>query len=175
MQRLSYPGISGNIPQITRSDDPGSGSRHGNAAGLPELTGGRSRLDRDTGERACLADGVSQRGIRIVRKEDLAHSAVGKCPAELLDYDRARLKAIVLEEGSPTSHVAIVARAIGIPLDMFPVMFAIGRMPGWIANWREVHLSPSPRIYRPRQIYVGPTLRSYTPIEQRVRVTTQHH
>ena len=66
-------------------NDPGSGSRHGNAAGLPELTGGRSRLDRDTGERACLADGVSQRGIRIVRKEDLAHSAVGKCPAELLD------------------------------------------------------------------------------------------
>ena len=73
-----------------RSDDPGSGSRHGNAAGLPELTGGRSRLDRDTGERACLADGVSQRGIRIVRKEDLAHSAVGKCPAELLDSDDPR-------------------------------------------------------------------------------------
>ena len=73
LQRLSYPGISGNIPQITRSDDPGSGSRHGNAAGLPELTGGRSRLDRDTGERACLADGVSQRGIRIIRKEDPDH------------------------------------------------------------------------------------------------------
>jgi citrate synthase len=72
-------------------------------------------------------------------------------------------------------YSGIIMRAIGIPLDMFPVMFAIGRMPGWIANWREVHLSPSPRIYRPRQIYVGPTLRSYTPLEQRVRGACQLH
>jgi citrate synthase len=50
---------------------------------------------------------------------------------------------------------------------MFPVIFAIGRMPGWIAHWREVHLSPNPRIYRPRQIYTGAALRHYLPIEQR--------
>ena len=49
-------------------------------------------------------------------------------------------------------------RAIGIPLDMFTVMFAIGRMPGWIANWKEVWEGQS-RIYRPRQVYVGPTER----------------
>jgi citrate synthase len=52
-------------------------------------------------------------------------------------------------------------------MSMFTVMFAIGRMPGWIANWREVHLSSNGRIYRPRQIYTGPTTRSYQPIDER--------
>ncbi|MGD8453427.1 MAG: citrate synthase [Phycisphaerae bacterium] len=64
-------------------------------------------------------------------------------------------------------YSGIIMRAIGIPLNMFTVMFAIGRMPGWIANWREVHLSPRARIYRPRQIYNGPTERHYVPLPQR--------
>jgi citrate synthase len=57
-------------------------------------------------------------------------------------------------------------RAIGIPVSMFTVMFAIGRMPGWIANWKEVWEGQS-RIYRPRQLYVGPTLREYVPVDER--------
>jgi citrate synthase len=64
-------------------------------------------------------------------------------------------------------YSGIIMRAIGIPLNMFTVMFAIGRVPGWIANWREVRLNPKARIYRPRQIYVGPTAREYTPISRR--------
>jgi citrate synthase len=64
-------------------------------------------------------------------------------------------------------YSGIILRAVGIPLNMFTVMFAIGRMPGWIANWREVHVAPQARIYRPRQIYTGPTIRSYVPIDQR--------
>jgi citrate synthase len=48
-----------------------------------------------------------------------------------------------------------ILRALGIPLNMFTVMFAIGRMPGWIANWKEIHEDPTTRIYRPRQVYVG--------------------
>lgn len=63
-------------------------------------------------------------------------------------------------------YSGILLRAIGIPVDMFTVLFAIGRMPGWIANWREMHVQ-SMRISRPRQIYTGETLRSYTPMEQR--------
>lgn len=63
-------------------------------------------------------------------------------------------------------YSGIVMRAIGIPVDMFPVMFAIGRMPGWIANYREV-LEASARIARPRQIYVGKGLNHYVPIESR--------
>ncbi len=58
-------------------------------------------------------------------------------------------------------YSGIIMRAIGIPLNMFTVIFAIGRMPGWIANWKEVHESPQARIYRPRQIYTGPTQQSY--------------
>lgn len=64
-------------------------------------------------------------------------------------------------------YSGIIMRAIGIPLDMFTVMFAIGRMPGWIANFKEVMEDPKGRISRPRQIYTGPTARAYVPREQR--------
>jgi len=63
-------------------------------------------------------------------------------------------------------YSGILLRAIGIPVDMFTVLFAIGRMPGWIANWREMHVQ-SLRISRPRQIYTGETLRSYVDIAKR--------
>jgi len=64
-------------------------------------------------------------------------------------------------------YSGIIMRALGIPVDMFTVFFAIGRTPGWIANWREVAANPKGRIYRPRQIYVGPTKRDYVPMELR--------
>lgn len=64
-------------------------------------------------------------------------------------------------------YSGIILRAIGIPLDMFTVMFAIGRTPGWIANWKEVHDNPGQRIYRPRQVYVGNTLSRWLPISER--------
>ncbi len=69
-------------------------------------------------------------------------------------------------------YSGIIMRAIGIPLDMFTVMFAIGRMPGWIANYKEVMEDPESRISRPRQIYTGPTQRDYLPIEQRPRLAS---
>jgi citrate synthase len=64
-------------------------------------------------------------------------------------------------------YSGIIMRAIGIPVDMFTVMFAIGRMPGWIANYKEVMEDPDSRISRPRQIYTGSTLRNYQPLQQR--------
>ncbi len=64
-------------------------------------------------------------------------------------------------------YSGIIMRAVGIPTEMFPVMFAIGRMPGWIANFKEILDDPKSRIYRPRQIYVGPTERSYVAIDER--------
>ena len=64
-------------------------------------------------------------------------------------------------------YSGIILRAMGIPLSMFTVMFAIGRIPGWIANWKELHDDPKSRIYRPRQIYTGNNIRDYTPIAQR--------
>jgi citrate synthase len=64
-------------------------------------------------------------------------------------------------------YSGIILRAIGIPTEMFTVIFAIGRLPGWIAHWREVRTNPAARIDRPRQIYTGPIVREYTPIAER--------
>jgi citrate synthase len=64
-------------------------------------------------------------------------------------------------------YSGIIMRAIGIPLEMFTVMFAIGRMPGWIANYREVMESPHGRIYRPRQIYTGANKSPYLSLKER--------
>ncbi len=64
-------------------------------------------------------------------------------------------------------YSGMIMRAIGIPVNMFTVMFAIGRLPGWIAHWREVRTNPEGRIDRPRQVYVGPTARTYVALEAR--------
>lgn len=64
-------------------------------------------------------------------------------------------------------YSGIILKAIGIPVEMFTVMFAIGRMPGWIANWKEIAENPKSRIHRPRQIYTGKNRREYVPIEKR--------
>ena len=64
-------------------------------------------------------------------------------------------------------YSGIIMRAIGIPTEMFTVIFAIGRMPGWIANFKEIMDESKTRIYRPRQIYTGSTLNHYLPLNQR--------
>jgi len=64
-------------------------------------------------------------------------------------------------------YSGLIYNAIGIPTSMFPVMFAIGRVPGWIAHWKEMRAFKPPRIGRPRQIYTGPTTRHYVPLEKR--------
>ncbi len=64
-------------------------------------------------------------------------------------------------------YSGMIMRAIGIPTDMFTVLFAIGRLPGWIAHWKEQHDDPASKIARPRQIYTGPVNRHYVPIDQR--------
>jgi citrate synthase len=61
----------------------------------------------------------------------------------------------------------VIYRALGIPVGMFTVLFAMGRLPGWIAHWVEMHQSPTKRIARPRQIYVGPTHRPFVPLRDR--------
>jgi citrate synthase len=64
-------------------------------------------------------------------------------------------------------YSGIIYKAIGIPVNMFTVMFTIGRLPGWIAQWLEMRHDPETRIARPRQIYTGPTLRDYVPLAER--------
>lgn len=64
-------------------------------------------------------------------------------------------------------YSGIIYRALGIPTDMFTVMFALGRMPGWISHWREMQNSPKSKIGRPRQIYTGSKIRDYVPLSKR--------
>ena len=64
-------------------------------------------------------------------------------------------------------YSGIIYQAIGIPVNMFTVMFALGRMPGWISQWMEMHADPHKRIGRPRQIYTGANERDYVPMNKR--------
>ena len=64
-------------------------------------------------------------------------------------------------------YSGIIYRALGFPTSMFTVLFAIGRLPGWIAHWKEMMEDPTTKIGRPRQIYTGATERNYVPMEER--------
>ncbi|GID50620.1 citrate synthase [Actinoplanes capillaceus] len=64
-------------------------------------------------------------------------------------------------------YTGLIYKAMGFPTDMFTVLFAIGRLPGWIAQWREMMTDPANKIGRPRQIYTGSPVRDFTPMDQR--------
>ena len=64
-------------------------------------------------------------------------------------------------------YSGILYKEMGIPVNMFTVMFAIGRMPGWLAQWKEMMDDPTSKIGRPRQIYTGATEREYVPLDKR--------
>jgi citrate synthase len=64
-------------------------------------------------------------------------------------------------------YSGIIYRAMGIPTNMFTVMFALGRLPGWIAHWKEMNEDPKTRINRPRQIYTGARQRAFVPLDRR--------
>jgi citrate synthase len=64
-------------------------------------------------------------------------------------------------------YSGVIYRAMGIPEQMFTVLFAMGRLPGWIAHWLEMHRSPGKKICRPRQVYTGPTIRPFVPLGKR--------
>jgi citrate synthase len=94
---------------------------------------------------------------------------------ELLDLAK-QLEAVALEDEffverklypNVDFYSGLIYRAMGFPTNMFPVLFALGRLPGWIAHWSEMADDPKTKIGRPRQIYTGPTERPYVPIDER--------
>jgi citrate synthase len=114
----------------------------------------RARILKDQAEKVLKLLGVNDPLLDIARKlEELALK-------DSYFVDRKLYPNVDFYSG-------IIMRAIGIPTNMFTVMFAIGRLPGWIAHWKEQHSDPSTRIARPRQVYTGPTQVDYVPIEQR--------
>jgi citrate synthase len=64
-------------------------------------------------------------------------------------------------------YSGLIYQALGLPVEMFPVLFAIGRTVGWLAQWQELLTDPEQRIARPRQIYLGSDQRDYIPLDQR--------
>jgi citrate synthase len=64
-------------------------------------------------------------------------------------------------------YSGIIYQAMGFPVDIYPVLFAIGRTPGWLAQWQEMLLDPEQKIARPRQVYTGADQRDYVPLQDR--------
>jgi citrate synthase len=104
-----------------------------------------------------------------------ADEIVGDTNDELLDI-ALKLEEIALTDDYFVSrklypnvdfYTGLIYRAMGFPTRMFTVLFAIGRLPGWIAQWREMMLDPATKIGRPRQIYTGETERAYLPMNER--------
>ncbi len=129
-----------------------------------KLMGFGHRVYKSFDPRAKILSAAAEKVLRELKAQD-----------PLLDLARG-LADIALEDSyfkdrnlypNVDFYSGIILRAIGIPLNMFTVMFAIGRMPGWIANWKEVNERQELGIYRPRQVYTGPTKRSYVPLESR--------
>jgi len=93
----------------------------------------------------------------------------------LLDIAK-RLEEVALEDPYFIDHnlypnvdfySGIVLRAISIPVNMFTMMFAIGRLPGWISQFKEAQLDSEQKLFRPRQVYIGDKVRHYVPIDER--------
>jgi citrate synthase len=111
---------------------------------------------------------------KVIKKiADLVFTVTGKNP--LLDI-ALELERIALEDEYFVSrklypnvdfYSGLIYQAMGFPVEMFPVLFAIGRTAGWIAQWEEMLLDPEQKIARPRQIYTGAPRRAYVPREQR--------
>jgi citrate synthase len=112
---------------------------------------------------------------RIMKK--VVHKVLEKSKQEdpLLEIAK-RLEELALKDPYLKDHQlypnvdfysGLFLRSLGIPLNMFTVMFAIGRLPGWISQWKESRDDPKWKLHRPRQIYVGQTEREYIPVEKR--------
>ncbi len=114
------------------------------------------------------------RCTEVKRATDEVLSALG-LSSELFDMAK-RLEEIALNDEyfierklypNVDFYTGLIYKALGFPTTMFTPLFALGRMPGWIAHWREMVRDPATRIGRPRQVYIGPVERRYVPMGQR--------
>ena len=64
-------------------------------------------------------------------------------------------------------YSGLIYQSMGLPMDLFPVLFAIGRTPGWLAQWEEMLTDPEQKIARPRQVYLGEDRRDFVPMNDR--------
>ena len=128
------------------------------------LMGFGHRIYKTYDPRARIAKAICS---QLVRK----HRITGPLGEVALELEAAALADPYFQERHLYPNVdfytGLIYRAIGFPKEMFTVLFALGRLPGWIAHWQEMRADPSQRIMRPGQYYVGPSRLPYVPIAKR--------
>lgn len=152
------------MEEIHRSGDDGSRFIEAAKRGETKLMGFGHRLYKTYDPRAKILKAAADKVLRVLKYKDplldIAMRLEEKARNDSYFVDRNLYPNVDFYSG-------IILKAIGMPLDMFTVIFAIGRMPGWIAHWREVAQNPKGRIVRPRQVYIGQTDRDYTRMRNR--------
>lgn len=140
---------------VARAKDPNDDFR---------LFGFGHRVYKNFDPRATIVKKIADEVLSALHKRD-----------ELLDI-ALELEAVALSDEyfierklypNVDFYSGLIYRAMGFPTNMFTVLFAMGRLPGWIANWKEMMESDKTKLNRPRQIYTGPTSRDYVPLEKR--------
>jgi len=152
------------LEEIHRSGDDGSRFIEAAKKGEAKLMGFGHRVYKNYDPRAKILGKSAESVLSKIGLDD-----------PLLDIAKHLEKAALEDEyfvkrklyPNVDFYSGILLKAIGIPVEMFTVMFAIGRIPGWVSNWKEIAENAKSRIHRPRQIYTGAKLRDFVPMDQR--------
>ncbi|MBO6102492.1 MAG: citrate synthase [Opitutales bacterium] len=148
------------LEEIHRSGDDGTKAIEAAKSGKRRLMGFGHRIYKTYDPRSVILKEAAKRVLRVVKSDDPILDIAQRLA------DKARDDDYFIERNlypNVDFYSGIIMKAIGMPTDMFTAMFAIGRMPGWIAHWKEVAERVKGRITRPRQIYQGEMGASYTP------------
>lgn len=160
------------LEDILKSGDDGTKFIERAKRGEAKLMGFGHRLYKTYDPRAKILRAAAERVLSVVKFRDplleIAQHLEEKARSDSYFIDRNLYPNVDFYSG-------IILKAIGMPLDMFTVMFAIGRMPGWIAHWREVASNDKGRIVRPRQVYVGMGTRDYIKMRNRAGETSSDY
>ena len=152
------------LDHIHKSGDDGSKFVESAKEGKARLMGFGHRVYKNYDPRAKILGEMCEKVFKVLGRKDplldIARHLEEKALNDAYFIERKLYPNVDFYSG-------IILRAIGLPLDMFTVMFSIGRLPGWIAHWKELASDPKSRIHRPRQIYTGSTLRKYVKMDKR--------
>ena len=155
LRMLMEIGTKDRIPEFIRRVKTGEGAR---------LMGFGHRVYKNYDPRARIIKQVAAEVLEVTGRSPLLDMA--------LEMERIALEDDYFVSRKLYPNVdfysGIIYQAMGFPVDMFPVLFAIPRTPGWLSQWEEQILDPEQRIVRPRQIYLGPDERDYIPMESRI-------
>jgi citrate synthase len=128
------------------------------------LMGFGHRVYKNFDPRAKIIRGQAETVLSKIHRDDPLLGLAEELEGAALEEDYFKERSLY---PNVDFYSGVILRALGIPTSMFTVMFAIGRMPGWIAQWYEDRFITKGRIHRPRQVYTGPTEVCYVPLQSR--------